>query len=123
MGLRGWLKRLEHAARDNLASFELLDGSHYYHDPVSPELFLHWCECIRAGNPDAWPEPPEAVRKVTEARDPGAALESIGGRATWDVLPYDLEALATERVIRPRSLVAGRDVYAQEVEDLSEPQP
>ncbi len=123
MGLRGRLKRLEHAARDNLASFELLDGGRYYHDPASPELFLHWCECIRAGNPEEWPEPPEPVRRVTEARDPRAALESIGGGATWDVLPYDLEALATERVIRPRSLVAGRDVYDQEVEDLSEPQP
>ncbi len=38
MALRGWLKRLEHAARDDLESFELLDGSRYYFDPTSPDL-------------------------------------------------------------------------------------
>jgi hypothetical protein len=62
------------------------------------------------------------VRKVTEAKDPRPALESIMGGGTWGTLPYDLEALVTERDIRPRSLVAGRDVYDQEVEDLSEPE-
>ena len=35
--------------------------------------------------------------------------------------PYDREALLREREIRPRSLVAGRDVHDQEVEHLSEP--
>jgi hypothetical protein len=120
MGLRGWLKRLEHTARGELESFELLDGSRYYHNPQSARLFLHWAECLRAGNPDKWPEPPDAVRKVTEAKDPRAALESISGGGTWGTFPYDLEALVTERVIRPRSLVAGRDVYDQDTEDLSD---
>jgi hypothetical protein len=119
MGLRGRLKRLERAARGELESLELLDGRLYYHNPQSFKLFMHWMECLKAGNPDKWPEPPEAVRKVTEAKDPEAALESISSGAEW--LPYDREALVTEREIRPRSLVAGRDVYDQEVEDLSEP--
>jgi hypothetical protein len=119
MGLRGRLKRLERAARGELASFELLDGRLHYHNPQTPELFFHWVECVGAGNPDTWPEPPEVVRKVTEAKDPAAALESISGGAEW--LTYDLEALVREREIRPRSLVAGRDVYDQDVEDLSEP--
>ncbi len=119
--VRRWLARLEHAARGELESFELLDGSRYYHDPLDPELLLHWADCLTAGNPDKWPEPPEAVRKVTEAKDPQAALDSIVGGGTWNIPPYDLDALATERVIRPRSLVAGRDVYDQDVEDLSEP--
>jgi hypothetical protein len=122
MGLRNWVKKLEHAARGHLVSFELLDGSRYLHNPQSPELFLHWTECLTAGNPDKWPEPPEAVRKVTEAKDPRAALESIRGGGTWGTFPYDPEALANERDIRPRSLIAGRDVYDQEVEDLSEPE-
>jgi hypothetical protein len=56
---------------------------------------------------------------VTEAKDPEAALERISGGAEW--MPYDREALLRERVIRPRRLVAGREVYDQEVEDLSEP--
>jgi len=120
MGLRSWLKRLDRTARGSFASFELLDGTRFYYNPRSLDLFLHFCDCITAGNPDKWPEPPEAVRAVTEARDPEAALQSISGGAEW--LPYDREALITERVIRPRSLVAGRDVFDQEVEDLSEPE-
>ena len=122
MGLRARLERLEHAARGTLVSFELLDGSRFYYNPQTFELFLHWYDCLTAGNPDKWSEAPEAVRKVTEAKDPEAALELISGGASWDVLPYDREALLREREIRPRSLVAGRDVYDQEeVGDLSEP--
>ncbi len=120
MGLRARLRRLERTARGTLVSFELLDGSRFYYNPQTFELFLHWTKCLDAGNPDKWPEAPEAVRKVTEAKDPEAALELISGGAEW--IPYDREALLEERVIRPRSLVAGRDVYDQEVEDLSEPQ-
>jgi hypothetical protein len=60
------------------------------------------------------------VRKVAEAKDLRAALESIRGGGKWGTFPYDLEALANERDIRPRSLVAGRGVYDQETEDLSE---
>ena len=120
MGLRSRLRRLERAARGTLVSFELLDGSRFYYDTQTFEVFLHWRECLWAGNPDKWPEPPEVVRKLTEAKDPEAALESIIEEAEW--ITYDLEALLEERVIRPRSLVAGRDVYDQEVEDLSEPQ-
>jgi hypothetical protein len=57
---------------------------------------------------------------VTEAKDPEAVLESISGGAEW--IPYDREALLRAREVRPRSLVAGRDVYAQDVVDLSEPE-
>lgn len=96
-----------------MVSFELLDGRRFYYNPQTLELFLHWTKCLEAGNPDKWPEPPEAVRKVTEAKDPKAALERISGGDEW--IPYDREALLRERVIRPRSLVAGRDVYDQEV--------
>jgi hypothetical protein len=120
MGLRARLRRLEHAARDTLISFELLDGSRFYYNPQTLELFLHWTKCLRAGNPDKWPEPPEAVRKVTEAIDPEAALELISGGAEW--IPYDRETLLREREITPRSLVGGRDVYDQDLPNLSEPE-
>jgi hypothetical protein len=122
MGLRGWLKRLEREARGEMVSFELLDGRRYYHDPTAGELFLHFYECATGGNPDTWPEAPEVIRKVTEARDPQAALESVSLPGSYfDIFPYDPEVLVRERRIVPRSLVAGRDVYDQEVEDLSEP--
>jgi hypothetical protein len=40
---------------------------------------------------------------------PGQTLSLIWAAIEW--LPYDREALVTEREIRLRSLVAGRDVY------------
>ena len=52
MGLRGWLKRLERGSREDMASFVLMDGSRCYYDPASPELFMHWYECLTAGNPE-----------------------------------------------------------------------
>ena len=100
MGLRGWLKRLERGTREDMASFVLMDGSRYYYDPASPELFMHWYDCLVAGNPERWPEPPELLRKLTEARDPaaaGAQLISNTGR----FFPYDPEVLATERRLVP----------------------
>jgi hypothetical protein len=39
---------------------------------------------------------------------------------TGDLFPYDPEMQVTERRLEPVSLVAGRDVHDQEVEDLSE---
>jgi hypothetical protein len=47
------MKRLEHAARGDLESFELLDGSRYYFDRMEAHkaVFLHWFACIEAGNP------------------------------------------------------------------------
>jgi hypothetical protein len=119
VGLRGWLKRLERSSRENLASFALEDGSRYYYDLAAPDVFLHWHECLIAGNPENWPESPEVLRKLTEAKDPAQAAEQLMSR-TGDLFPYDPEILITERRLEPVSLVAGRDVHDQEVEDLSE---
>lgn len=118
MGLKGWLKKLERAARDELVSFELRDGSRYYYDPATPDLFMHWYDCACAGNPPGWPEPPEIVRKLREAKDVRAALEAVVG--TSEFFPYDRQTLLNERRLEPISLIAGRDVHDQEVEDLSE---
>ncbi len=49
MGLRSRLERLEHAVRGTLVSFELLDGTRYYYNPQTMELFLHWNKCPGAG--------------------------------------------------------------------------
>jgi hypothetical protein len=119
MGLRGWLKRLERSSRENLASFALMDGSRYYFDPASWEVFLHWHECLISGNPENWPEPPEVLRKLTESKDPAQAAEQLMSN-TGEFFPYDPETLVAERRLEPVSLVAGRDVNDQEVEDLSE---
>jgi hypothetical protein len=118
-GLRGAIRTLKRALRRGLPSFELRDGSRYYFDAAGPTLFMHYCDCITAGNPSSWPEPPEVLVKVCEARDPRAALEAVAGGS--DFVPYDRDVLVNERRLEPISLIAGRDVNDQEVPDLSEP--
>ena len=103
-----------------LAIFERRDGSRYYYDPGSPDLFMRWYDCVCAGNPPDWPEPPEIARKLREAKDVRAALEEVRGGGSSDFFPYDPEVLIRERRLEPRSLVAGRDPYDQAVEDPSE---
>jgi hypothetical protein len=124
------MKRLEHAAREDLASFELLDSSRYYFDPAGPELFLHGVACLKAGSAHHWPDPPEVVRKLTEAKDVERAIELVRGEGSWDFLVYDIEVLISERTLEPRGLVSRYDPvlgehvvldpYDHEPEDLSE---
>lgn len=130
MGARDKLRRLERAARGQLEHFELLDGSRYYYDPTSAELFLHWCDCIRADSAHHWPPPPETMSKLCEAKDVHRALEQVCGGGGWGTLVYDPEVLVNERRLEPRGLVTVRDPatgewhvqdpYDQRVEDLSE---
>jgi hypothetical protein len=113
------VKRLEQAARGDLASFVLEDGSRHYYDPESGERFLHSMDCLRVQyHEETFPEPPETIKALTRARDRGAALEQVAG-GTLGIFPYDPEALVERGVLVPRSLVAGREVGAP-VEDLSE---
>ena len=112
--IRGWVKRLEHAARQDLAGFELLDGSRYYFDPTSPELCMHWYECGKAGSAHNWPEPPEVMRKLTEAKDVEQAVELVRGEGSWDFFVYDIEVLISERTLEPRGIVSRYDPVAGE---------
>jgi len=124
MALRNWLKKMERVARGDLPSFELLDGSRYYYAP-SGELYI-FCYDSVGKNPSDWPEPPEVLLKMCEARDPGAAFELImGGNSSTDYLysdifPFSQGILINERRLEPRSIVAGRDPYDREIDDLSE---
>jgi hypothetical protein len=70
MGLRGKLRRLERNANEDLASFILENGSRYYFNPTSAEVFLHSMDCLRAqGDCEPFPEPPETVKSIARARD------------------------------------------------------
>jgi hypothetical protein len=116
---RGWLKRLERAASEDLDSFELLDASIYYynHLETSKELFLHACD-LQLGMGEAWPEPPEVYRKMCEAKDPAEVLERFrpeDPERTFVNLPdlYDTDALVHERRLVPLTHAPP--------EDLSEP--
>jgi hypothetical protein len=130
--LRTLLAKLKRQARGNLGSFELLDGSRFYFDPASWELFMHWHACLGESSAHNWPEAPEVIRKVCEAKDPQAALDAImREQGTFGSLVYDPEILVNERRLEPRGLVsrydpaAGEhrilDPYDSPVEDLSEP--
>jgi hypothetical protein len=125
MGVRDKVRRLQKAAEGELASFELLDGSRFYYDPTSPELFLHFCNCATEGSAHNWPEPPEVVRKLCEAKDVERALEKAQGEATFYSIVYEPEILITERRLEPRGLVTIRDPQTGEwhVRDPYDEQP
>jgi len=130
MGLRNWVKKIEHAAREDLASFELLDGSRYFYDPTSWVLFMHWVECCGKDTAHDWPPPPEIMQELCEARDVERALDLVMGQAGFGGMVYDPEILIAERRLVPRGLISrydphlGKhvvlDPYDSRVEDLSE---
>jgi hypothetical protein len=136
VGLREQLRRLKGELYGELDSFELLDGSRYYYDPASFEVFLFYCECLKTSAHN-WPEPPEVVRKLTEAKNVEEAVVQVFGTGPFSFLVYNPDILVRERRLVPRSLVSEYDPekknhvpwdpYDERLdkvlgEDLSEPQ-
>jgi hypothetical protein len=116
---RGWLKRLERAASEDLESFELLDGSTYYYDWLETyrELFLHAYD-LHLGMGDKWPEPPEVYRKMCEAKDPAAVLERFKPEDPKRAFVNVAELFDTDALVNERRLVLLLAV--EPPEDLSE---
>ena len=115
MGLRGWLKRLERGASEDLASFELLDGSTFYYDRLETykELFVHAYD-VQVGKGE-WPEPPEVYRKMCEARDVAEVLEQLKPEDPERSLVnlaalYDTDVLVRERRLVPLSHTPPEDL-------------
>jgi hypothetical protein len=120
VSLRNKLRNLEREAREDLASFILKDGSRYYFNPTSAEIFLHSMACLRAqGECEPFPEPPETVKAIANARDRRAALNQLYPGGSFGVFPYEVEALVKRGELVPRSLVAGREL-GEPLPDLSE---
>jgi hypothetical protein len=115
--LRGWMKRLERGAREDLESFELLDGSTYYYDrlEIHKELFLHAYD-VQLGDAEKWPEPPEVYRKMCKARDPATALEQLRPEDPERAFVNPAELYDTDVLVRERRLVPH---FEEPVEDLS----
>jgi|SRR5215218_426874 len=116
MGLRSRLKRLEREASEDLESFELLDGSRYYYDPLETykEQFLHALDVL-LGDADKWDEPPEIYRKICEAKDPAAVIEQLESENPQVSLVnvaelFDAEALVHERRLAPISYLPPEDL-------------
>ena len=123
MGLRDELRRVRASLHDELASFDLADGSRFWYDPyaVGAELFVHGCACLRAGAPENRPEPPEILRALVKAKDRRAAFTAVVPNPV--LFPFGREALVERGELVHRSLVAGRDADESAPSDLSEPGP
>jgi hypothetical protein len=120
MGLRSKLRHLERAASEDLASFILEDGSRYYFNPTSAEIFLHSMACLRAqGECEPFPKPPETVKALARARDRRAVLNQLYPGGSFGIFPYEVEALVERGELLPRSMVAGREL-GEPLPDLSE---
>ncbi len=117
--MRSKLQRLEQAARGHLKSFELVNGSRFYYDPLSAELFLHFCEYLRTHDEPERPEPPEVLKALTQAKDRRAAYDEIFGSAYIDMFTYDKQALVERGDLVPISVVVGREL-GEPLPDLSE---
>ena len=118
MGLRSWMKRLERHASEDLARFELLDGSIYYYDRLEThmELFLHAYD-VQLGDADKWPEPPEVYRKMCEAKVPAAVLERFIPDDPQRAFANPAELYDTDALVNERRLVP---ISYEPPEDLSE---
>jgi len=123
VGLRDELRRVRASLHDELASFDLADGSRFWYDPyaVGAELFVHGCACLRAGAPENRPPPPEILLALAEARDRRAAFAAVAPNPA--LFPYEREAFVERGELVHRSLVAGRDADESAPSDLSEPGP
>jgi hypothetical protein len=118
MGLRSWVKRLERAGREDLACFELLDGTIHYYDRLETdkELFLYAYD-VQLGDADKWPEPPEIFRKICQARDPAKVLEQLRPEDPVRAFVNPAELYDTDVLVYERRLVP---LTHTPVEDLSE---
>jgi hypothetical protein len=119
VGFRDKMRHLENAARDNLASFELVDGSCFYYELASPELFLHICDGLTNHDKPKRPKPPEMVEALARAKDRRAAFSQIGEGGDMGLFPYEVEALVERGEIVARSLVVGYEL-GEPLPDLSE---
>ena len=121
MALRDRLRSLKREMRSNLDSFVLSDGTRFYFDPVSPEIFLHCVDCLSAqGDGEPFPEPPEVLKALTRARNREAAYHQVRGGVDFDLFPYEVEALTERGELVPRSLVHGHELGEGPLLDLSE---
>lgn len=115
---RGWIRRLERGAQEDLGSFELVDGSTYYYDRLETykELFLYAYD-VQLGMGDKWPQPPEVYRKMCEAKDPARVLARFEPENPQSAFVNPAALFDTDALIHERRLVP---ISYEPPEDLSE---
>lgn len=87
--------------------------------PANPGAVSALDEVSEGGQPRQVARTARSRAQGNGGQGPRSGTRAHQRRSRVDPL-RDREALLREREIRPRSLVAGRDVYDQEVEDLAE---
>ncbi len=107
MGLKGKLAALKKSMHGELDFFDLADGSRYYFDPNEKFFitFKFFTDCLHAEHKrETYPEPPELIKKVADAKDRCEALSRVMGETSH--LPLDAEALIVRGELVPRCLRA-----------------
>ncbi len=115
------LQRLIAALKgSSLDYIEQADGSRYYFNPESPELFLFGLNSVkRHYHGEPLDDPPELLRAIANAKDRREALRRVFGDVTVSTLPYELEPLVDRGELVERSLVAGHPLAQGPLEDRS----
>jgi len=129
VALKVYLRRLEKAARGQLSSIELEDGSTFYFDQMEArrQVFVHSVDCACAHGGTEWPRPPEILQKIARAKDRRAALEPFlpergaGQMGAFNVFPYEVGPLLERgEFVRRPLLVDQEPGDGCDVPDLSE---
>jgi len=117
MPLRSWVRRLERKSKKGLASFELVDGSTYYYDPLEAYAsFIVFAYHLGSGEKA---EVPDVFRKLEKAADIHAALDGLRPDRP-DLAPHTLEGVFDiEHLLAHRELVVRAEAL-EPAEDLSE---
>ncbi len=115
------LRRLTAALTgSHLNYIEQADGSRYYFNPESLELFLFGIDSLkRHYRGESLDDPPELLHAIANAKDRRAALVKVFGDVTVSMLPYELEPLVERGELVERSLVAGHPLSHGPLEDRS----
>jgi hypothetical protein len=103
--LRALVAKLKRDVKGELDSFPLEGGGHHYYDHLeaSKQMFLH-AVYLQEGSQES--EPPQILRKLTQAKDPGEVLDRYKPenphRAFVDLSQlYNREILVNERRLVP----------------------
>jgi hypothetical protein len=117
MPLRSWVKRLERRSKKRLASFELVDGSTYYYDPLEAYAsFILFCYRLGSGGE---PEVPEVYRRLEKAANIPSVLDGLRPDRP-DLAPHSLEGVFDiDHLLAHRELVVRAEALEPAV-DLSE---
>jgi hypothetical protein len=127
VGIQDKLTQLAKATEGALEHFQLESGELFWfgREETSIQLFLWGCDCACADTVEERPEPPPVIEALVQAKDRRSALHKVYPSmatehpATFVMVPFDIDAFLERGELVHRSLVAGRELDDEPVDDLS----